>query len=94
MFFGKAQGFAKLRWQLHIVCVWLCFGHVANIPMKGRPFRSRLAALGLLACLLLNFPLLGAVRGYWGDVPLGYVYLFVLWFALIALMALFAEWLR
>jgi hypothetical protein len=62
---------------------------VVRSSLKGQ----RLAALFLLGCLLLNYPLVslfaGATRVL--GVPLLYVYVFVAWVALIALMALVIE---
>lgn len=57
--------------------------------LKGQ----RLVALFLLGCLLFNFPLLSLFTGnmrLWG-IPLIYIYVFVAWFAIIALMALIIE---
>ncbi len=55
---------------------------------------QRLAAIFLLGCILLDYPLLSlfdrpvTVFG----VPLLYAYLFVIWAALILLMAVAIEW--
>jgi len=54
---------------------------------------QRLAALFLLGCLLLNYPLLYLFSGS-GEVfgvPLLYAYVFLAWGALIAVMALVIE---
>jgi hypothetical protein len=62
---------------------------VVGSGLKGQ----RLAALFLLGCLLLNYPivsLFGAAARVFG-VPLLYVYVFVAWAILIALMALVVE---
>ena len=58
-------------------------------PLKGQ----RLVALFLLGCLLFNFPLLSLFAGstrLWG-IPLIYLYVFVAWAVIIALMALIIE---
>lgn len=54
---------------------------------------QRLLALFLLACLLLNFPLLSlfSTDGMVWGIPLLYVYLFLAWALLIALMAFVIE---
>jgi hypothetical protein len=55
--------------------------------------RQRLAAVFLLGCLLLNYPLLSlfdAPEEVLG-VPLLYIYIFVAWTVLIALMAYIIE---
>jgi len=57
--------------------------------LKGQ----RLVALFLLGCLLFNYPLLSLFANdlrAWG-IPLIYVYLFVTWAVLIAVMALIIE---
>lgn len=54
---------------------------------------QRLIALFLIGCLLLNFPLLAlfsTASMVWG-IPLLYVYIFLGWALLIALMALLIE---
>jgi len=62
-------------------------------PGNNEQRGQRLAALFLLGCLLFNYPLLqlfardGAIFG----IPLLYGYLFGVWAALIALMALVVE---
>ena len=57
--------------------------------LKGQ----RLVALFLLGCLLLNYPLFslfsGAGRIF--GIPLLYLYVFIAWALLIALMALVVE---
>jgi len=55
--------------------------------------RQRLAALFLLGCLLLNYPLLSLfdTPGEILGVPLLYIYIFVAWIVLIALMAYVIE---
>jgi hypothetical protein len=57
--------------------------------LKGQ----RLAALFLLGCLLLNYPLVSLFAGtvHVLDVPLLYIYVFVAWALLIGLMALVVE---
>ena len=54
---------------------------------------QRLLALFLIACLLLNFPLLSlfSTEGMIWGIPLLYVYLFLAWALLIACMALVIE---
>ena len=54
---------------------------------------QRLAAVFLLGCLLLNYPLLALfdIDFLVFGIPLLYVYAFVAWAALIALTALIAE---
>lgn len=54
---------------------------------------QRLLALFLIACLLLNFPLLSlfSTEGMIWGIPLLYVYLFLAWALLIAFMALVIE---
>ena len=54
---------------------------------------QRLAALFLLGCLLLNYPVLHlfSVQGELFGVPLLYVYLFAVWALLITLMAIVVE---
>ncbi|MEZ4727746.1 MAG: hypothetical protein R3E79_11515 [Caldilineaceae bacterium] len=54
---------------------------------------QRLLALFLLGCLLLNFPVLSlfSTDGMVWGVPLLYVYIFLAWGILIALMALVIE---
>ncbi len=57
--------------------------------LKGQ----RLAALFLLGFLLFNYPLLSLFSSYtriWG-IPLVYLYIFLAWAAVIALMALVIE---
>ena len=55
--------------------------------------RQRLAAVFLLGCLLLNYPLLSLFNnpGELLDVPLLYTYIFAAWAVLIALMAYVIE---
>ena len=55
--------------------------------------RQRLAAVFLLGCLLLNYPLLSLfdTPGQILGVPLLYIYIFVAWIVLIALMAYVIE---
>jgi len=50
----------------------------------------RLAALCLLGCLLFNYPILALfnVRGSVAGIPILYAYLFGVWAAFIALIAL------
>ena len=60
----------------------------------GSGFKGqRLIALFLLGCLLLNYPLFslfdGATRVF--GIPLLYVYVFIVWALLIALMAFVVE---
>lgn len=54
---------------------------------------QRLLALFLVGCLLLNFPILAlfSTGGLVWGIPLLYVYLFLCWVLLIALMALLIE---
>jgi len=58
---------------------------------RANPTRQRLAALGLLGAPLLTYPLAALPEGRLADIPLGYLYLFGVWAALIALAALIAE---
>lgn len=54
---------------------------------------QRLLALFLISCLLLNFPILSLFSSdgmMWG-IPILYVYLFLAWALLIALMTLVIE---
>jgi hypothetical protein len=55
--------------------------------------RQRLAAVFLLGCALMNYPLLSLFNrpGEILDVPLLYIYVFVAWAVLIALMAYVIE---
>jgi len=55
--------------------------------------RQRLVALCLLGALLFNYPLLAIFNAHEtiGGIPVLYVYFFVAWGALIALMALVIE---
>ena len=58
--------------------------------MRHRLISSRLAAVGVLGFLLLNYPLLALVdlpRRVFG-VPLLWLYLYLVWGALIAVLAL------
>jgi hypothetical protein len=57
------------------------------------PRAQRLAALCLFGIVLFNYPLLAAfnVRATVLGIPVLYVYFFVAWGVLIALMALVAE---
>ena len=57
--------------------------------LKGQ----RLVALFLLGCLLLNYPLVSLFAGptHVLGVPLLYVYIFVAWALLIALIAIVVE---
>jgi hypothetical protein len=54
---------------------------------------ARLACLFMLGCLLFNYPLLALfnVRASLFGVPILYVYLFLAWGALIALVAIVME---
>ena len=54
---------------------------------------QRLAALFLLGCLLLNYPLLNLFAGPAQvlGIPALYLYVFAVWALLIALMALVVE---
>lgn len=54
---------------------------------------QRLLALFFIGCLLLNFPILSlfSIEGMVWGIPLLYVYLFLAWALLIALMALVIE---
>jgi len=54
---------------------------------------SRLAAIFLLGCVLLNYPVLFLIDDQAGvfGVPLVYAYVFAAWAGLIALMALVIE---
>jgi hypothetical protein len=54
---------------------------------------QRFVALAVLGTLLFNYPILALfnVSGALGGVPLLYAYLFIVWAALIALMAYVAE---
>jgi len=55
--------------------------------------RQRLAAVFLLGCALLNYPLLSLFNksGEIFDVPLLFIYIFAAWAVLIALMAYVIE---
>jgi hypothetical protein len=67
---------------------------VESIPMnRPRLVAQRLVALFLLGCLLFNFPLLALFNrtGEVFGIPLLYAYIFGVWLALIALMALATE---
>ena len=58
--------------------------------MRHRLISSRLAAVGVLGFLLLNYPLLSLVdlpRRVLG-IPLLWIYLYLVWAALIAVLAL------
>lgn len=58
--------------------------------MRHRLISSRLAAVGVLGLLLLNYPLLSLVdlpRTVLG-IPLLWLYLYLVWVALIAVLAL------
>ena len=58
--------------------------------MRHRLIPSRLAAVGVLGFLLLNYPLLALVdipRRVFG-IPLLWIYLYLVWGALIAVLAL------
>jgi hypothetical protein len=59
-------------------------------PEKRAP---RLVALCMLGCLLFNYPILALfnVPGAVFGIPVLYVYIFVAWALLIALMALTVE---
>jgi hypothetical protein len=60
-------------------------------PKKKGP--ARLIALGMLGCLLFNYPILALFnvpRAVFG-IPVLYVYIFAAWGLLIALMALTVE---
>lgn len=58
--------------------------------MRHRLISSRLAAVGVLGFLLLNYPLLSLVdlphRVF--GIPLLWIYLYLVWGALIAVLAL------
>jgi hypothetical protein len=58
---------------------------------RGNPLRQRLAALGLLGVPLLTYPMLSLPGGSWNGIPAGFLYLFGVWFLLIALAAGVAE---
>jgi hypothetical protein len=62
---------------------------VIRSSLKGQ----RLAALFLLGCLLLNYPLVSLFAGtaHVLGVPLLYIYVFAVWVLLIGLMALVVE---
>ncbi len=45
----------------------------------------------MLALALLSFPLLGLPKGEWFGFPAGLIYLFGVWFSVIALAAWIAE---
>lgn len=58
--------------------------------MRNRLVSSRLAAVGVLGLLLLNYPLLSLVdlpRRVFG-IPVLWVYLYVVWMLMIVLLAL------
>jgi hypothetical protein len=57
---------------------------------------QRLAAIFLMGCILLNYPVISlfARRSDIGGIPLVYAYLFGVWTLLIALMALVIERMR
>ncbi|MHB9149457.1 MAG: hypothetical protein ACYC33_05135 [Thermoleophilia bacterium] len=61
--------------------------------MKRGSKSQNLAALFFLGCLLFNYPLLSLFGRYVMvlDIPLLYIYLFIAWAALIALMATIVE---
>ena len=61
--------------------------------MKRSRRGQRLIALACLGGLLLNYPLLSLFNSARtiGGIPLLYAYLFVIWAALIALVAVVAE---
>ena len=62
---------------------------MSDFESKGQRF----VALCLLGILLFNYPILALfnVSGMWFGVPVLYVYMFIAWGALIALMAWIAE---
>ena len=55
---------------------------------------QRLLALFVIGCLLLNFPVLSlfSTDGMVWGIPVLYVYIFLGWALLIAIMALVIEW--
>ena len=61
--------------------------------MRNSVQGQRLVALFLLGWLLFNYPLLSLFAGAVtiGGIPLLYLYLFLVWALLIALMALVVE---
>lgn len=58
---------------------------------RSSPTRQRLTALGLLAAVLLTYPLLGLATGEAGGWPVIVLYLFGVWGGVIAVAALLAE---
>lgn len=60
-----------------------------KFEIKGQ----RLVALSMLGCLLFNYPILALFNrpGTVAGIPILYVYIFVVWGLLIALMALVVE---
>jgi hypothetical protein len=56
------------------------------------PMRQRSGALGLLGIPLLTYPVLSLPAGDVAGIPVGYLYLFGVWTALILLAAVVAEW--
>ncbi len=61
--------------------------------MRRSRWSQRLIALACLGLLLFNYPLLGLFNSPQtiGGLPMLYVYLFVVWAALIGLLAIVAE---
>ncbi len=61
--------------------------------MRNSVAGQRLVALFLLGCLLFNYPVLSLFAGPadFAGVPLLYLYLFIAWAVLIALIALVVE---
>jgi hypothetical protein len=60
--------------------------------MKRR-YRDQIIVLFLMGTLALNYPLLSVVNRqhlFWG-IPLLYLYIFLVWLVIIALMAFIAE---
>jgi hypothetical protein len=54
---------------------------------------QRLAAIGILGCLLFNYPILALFNrpGFVFGIPLVYAYVFAAWCLLIALLAAIAS---
>ena len=53
---------------------------------------QRLAAVGILGCLLFNYPILALFNQpeFFLGIPVVYAYMFAAWLAIVALLALIA----
>lgn len=62
--------------------------------MSDETRSQRFVALCMLGLLLFNYPILALfnVSGTFFGVPILYAYIFIAWAALIASMALMADW--